>query len=59
VGVDADVTLVDPEAFWTIDANRFYSRSRNCPFHGWKVRGRVVGTLVDGEIKHDDGLRIE
>jgi len=56
---DADVTLVDPEAVWTIDVQRFYSRSRNCPYHGWKVHGRVVGTLVDGQIKHDDGLRVQ
>lgn len=59
VGADADVTLVDPEAVWTIDVDRFYSRSRNCPYQGWKVRGRVVGTLVGGDIKHDDGLRIQ
>ncbi len=56
---DADITLVDPEKVWTIDVDHFYSRSRNCPYHGWKVRGRVVGTLVGGQIKHDDGLRIE
>jgi dihydroorotase len=56
---DADITLVDPEKIWTIDIDRFYSRSRNCPYHGWKVRGRVVATLVGGQIKHDDGLRIE
>jgi dihydroorotase len=59
VGADADVTLVDPESIWTIDADRFYSRSRNCPYHGWTVHGRVAGTLVAGEIKHDEGLRIE
>ncbi len=56
---DADVTVIDPNAVWTVDKERFYSRSRNCPFHGWKVHGRVVGTLVSGQIRHDDGLRIE
>ena len=56
---EADITIVDPEQSWTIDVDRFYSRSRNCPYHGWKVRGRVRGTLVGGRIKHDDGLRIE
>jgi dihydroorotase len=56
---DADITLVDPNANWTIDKERFFSRSRNCPFHGWKVHGRVIGTIVGGQIKHDDGLRIE
>jgi dihydroorotase len=56
---DADITLIDPEAIWTIDREKFFSRSRNCPFHGWKVHGRVVGTIVGGKIKHDDGLKIE
>jgi len=56
---DADITVIDPKATWTIDVDRFYSRSRNCPYHGWKVHGRVVGTLVNGQIKHDDGLRVD
>ncbi|NLE28734.1 MAG: dihydroorotase [Phycisphaerae bacterium] len=56
---DADITLIDPDVIWTIDKERFFSRSRNCPFHGWQVHGRVMGTIVGGQIKHDDGLRIE
>jgi len=51
-GADADVTIIDPELSWTIDAERFASRSRNCPYHGWQVRGRAVVTIVDGQIKH-------
>jgi dihydroorotase len=50
-GADADVTLIDPEATWTIDVNRFVSRSRNCPFDGWSVMTRVVATFVGGELK--------
>ena len=59
VNADADVTLVDPNAPWTIDVDRFFSRSRNCPYHGWKVRGKVIGTLVAGQIRHNDGLKME
>jgi len=51
VGADADVTLIDPNAEWTIDAEKFTSKSRNTPFHGWKVRGRAVTTIVSGEIR--------
>ncbi|MGB0067377.1 MAG: dihydroorotase, partial [Isosphaeraceae bacterium] len=36
-GADADVTLIDPTARWTIDPSQFRSRSRNCPFAGWEV----------------------
>src|SRR4051794_11895037 len=34
-GADADVTIIDPDADWTIDVERFRSKSRNCPFQGW------------------------
>ena len=50
-GADADVTLIDPGREWTIDMEQFASKSRNCPFHGWKVRGRAVMTIVAGEVK--------
>jgi len=51
-GADADVTLIDPTQEWTIDVKQFNSKSRNCPFDGWQVRGRAVATIVGGEIKH-------
>jgi dihydroorotase len=47
----ADVTIVDPAVEWTIDPSRFRSKSRNCPFGGWKVRGRADATIVSGEVK--------
>ena len=51
VGADADVTIIDPKAEWTIDVEQFQSKSRNCPFHRWKVTGRAVTTIVGGEVK--------
>jgi dihydroorotase len=50
-GVVADVTIIDPNAEWTIDPGRFRSKSRNCPFAGWKVRGRAHAVIVAGELK--------
>jgi dihydroorotase len=52
VGSPADVTLIDPEAEWTIDAGKIRSKSRNTPFDGWPVRGRAAATIVGGEIRH-------
>jgi dihydroorotase len=52
-GAAADVTIIDPEAEWTIDPNRFRSKSRNCPFAGWQVRGRADTVIVNGEIKFE------
>ena len=46
----ADLTLWDPTPIYLIDKNRFHSKSRNTPFHGWEVRGRVVTTFLGGKI---------
>jgi len=51
-GAKADVTIIDPKAEWTIDPNLFRSKSRNCPFAGWKVRGRAHAVLLNGEVKY-------
>ncbi len=51
-GVKADVTVIDPKAEWTIDPNSFRSKSRNCPFAGWKVRGKAHTVLVNGKAKY-------
>src|SRR5205823_697754 len=51
-GAVADVTIIDPKAEWTIDPNLFRSKSRNCPFAGWKVRGRAHAVLLNGEVKY-------
>jgi dihydroorotase len=50
-GAIADVTILDPAAEWTIDPREFRSKSRNCPFAGWQVRGRADTVLVGGHIK--------
>src|SRR5262249_9449365 len=52
-GAVADVTVIDPTTEWTIDPGRFRSKSRNCPFAGWKVRGRAHLVLVGGVVKFD------
>ena len=52
IGSAADVTLIDPLQEWTIDPGTFHSRSRNTPFHGRSATGRVVATLVDGDVRY-------
>jgi dihydroorotase len=49
-GKTADITIVDPEASYVIDKNTFRSKSKNTPFHGRQVYGRVMATIVDGEL---------
>ena len=43
------MTVIDPKAKWTIDKDRFKSKSRNTPFHGWQLKGRAVQTIVAGK----------
>ncbi|GDX95967.1 dihydroorotase [Planctomycetia bacterium] len=51
-GAVADVTLIDPELSWRVDAAAFRSKSVNSPFDGWTLRGRAVATIVAGRVKH-------
>lgn len=50
VGAPADVAIVDPGLEWEVDPSRFRSKSRNTPFAGWKVKGRVTTTIVSGRV---------
>ncbi|HLJ96086.1 MAG TPA: dihydroorotase [Gemmataceae bacterium] len=52
-GAVADVTMIDPNVAWTIDPSKFRSKSRNCPFGGWKVHGRAQTVLVGGEVRFE------
>jgi len=57
IGAAADVTLFSTEAEWVYDVNQTKSRSRNCPFHGMKLKGQVAGTVVAGKVVYrDEGL---
>ena len=46
VGAPADVTIIDPELTWTVDAKNFYTRGSHSPFVGRKLKGRAVATIV-------------
>jgi dihydroorotase len=50
-GSYADVTIFDPAKKWTYHATQSLSKSRNSPFDGWQLQGRVVATVVDGVVK--------
>ena len=49
LGAAADITLINPELEWTVDAQSFQSLSCNTPFDGWKLKGRAVRTIVGGK----------
>ena len=51
-GAIADVTIFDPAAEWIYDVRQTRSKSRNSPFDGTSLKGRVAVTLVSGRIAY-------
>lgn len=49
-GADADVTILDLEREFTVNPETFFSKSRNTPFAGGKLRGRAILTIVGGKV---------
>ena len=50
-GAMADVTVFDPECEWTVRADELSSKSKNCLYDGWRLKGKVIHTIVGGELK--------
>ncbi|OGP72094.1 MAG: dihydroorotase [Deltaproteobacteria bacterium RBG_13_58_19] len=49
-GSPADITIIDPNHTWQVDVSRFASKSRNCPFQGWPLKGRAMMSIMGGEV---------
>ncbi len=52
-GTAADLVLLNPNASWIVDPAQSYSLSRNTPFAGWTMKGRVEKTLVGGAVVYE------
>ena len=50
VDAPADVTIIDPELVWTVDAKNFYTKGSHSPFIGRELKGRVVATIFYGNL---------
>lgn len=55
VGKEADITIIDLNEEYIIDSNKFYSKGKNTPFNGYKVKGKPVFTIVGGKIIYERG----
>jgi dihydroorotase len=53
-GALADLVVFDPKRSWTVDVEEFLSKGKNTPFDGWDVTGKVLTTIVDGEIAYEE-----
>ncbi len=54
IGRPADITIIDPERPYRVNADNFKSLSRNTPFDGWDMKGKAVLTMVGGKIVYQD-----
>lgn len=54
-GAAADLVLFDPDRAWKVIADEFRAKSKNSPFDGRPVQGRVIRTLVDGRTVYGHG----
>jgi dihydroorotase-like cyclic amidohydrolase len=52
---NADLTVVDYNWQFKIDASKFKSKAKFSPYDGWDVQGKVVKTIVNGQLVFDDG----
>lgn len=52
-GAPADICLFDPDAQWRVGTNRFFSKSRNCPWHGKILTGMIKATYIAGKPVYD------
>jgi len=53
-GKDADLVIVDMDREWKVTKEDTVSRSKNSPFLGWSLRGRVVTTVCRGKIVYSE-----
>jgi dihydroorotase len=51
IGADADVVVIDPDVRWTVDTERFQSKSCNTPLAGMSLRGRAAHVVVGGQVR--------
>lgn len=55
LGSDGDLTIVDMDKEGVIDVNKLHSKNKPSPWHGWKVKGIPVCTVVRGHVQMRDG----
>jgi dihydroorotase len=53
-GALADITIIDPEKIFEVDADQFKSKGRNTPFNGWQLKGKAVLTMAGGRVVFED-----
>jgi dihydroorotase len=55
-GAPANITILDPEREWVVDSHEFASKGKNTPYDGYKFKGKVMATIVNGTVVYMDNL---
>lgn len=53
IGLPADITIVDTKREYIVNSDNFYSKGKNTPFNGTKLKGKVIYTIVGGKVVYD------
>jgi len=54
-GVPANLTIIDIETEKEVDKDKFFSKGKNTPFHGWRLKGWPIMTFVEGRLVYREG----
>jgi dihydroorotase len=54
VGCQGDIVIFNPDMEWEVECNKFYSKGKNNPLNGYRLKGKVMATAVDGTIAYRD-----
>lgn len=54
IGKPADITIVDPQAKWTVNSEEFISMGKATPFAGKTLTGKVIATIYNGDFAYSE-----
>lgn len=55
IGADADLVLIDPQVEWIVDITKLQTKNKWSPYNGWKLKGKVLRTILRGKTIYFDG----
>ena len=53
LGAIADLTIFDPDEIWTVEVDKFHSKSKNSPYNGYTLSGKAHMTIVEGKVMYN------
>lgn len=59
VGYDGDIVIIDTQKTWTVDRDKLHSKSKNTPWHGTTLAGKIVATIKGGSLTYkEEGVQL-